>query len=326
MRLEAAERVRQIVRDLRIFSRSDGEDALQPVDLHRVIESTLRMASNEVRHRARLVKALGDIPPVQGSESRLGQVLLNLVVNAAQAIPVGQAADNEIRISTALEGADRVVVEIADTGVGIPADKLDKVFDPFFTTKPAGVGTGLGLAICHRIITELGGEITVSSIVGKGTTFRVILRRAASEAEIAPSLASLAPAQAAPSRRGRILIVDDEVSLCKTIERILSADQEVVAVTSARAALDVIAAGERFDVILSDVMMPEMTGMELFSTLAETAPDQANRMIFMTGGAFSPEAAKFLNRSGSFSIEKPFRPSAIRAAVQNALTRFGVAA
>lgn len=323
--LEAAERVRQIVRDLKIFSRSDSsDDALQPVDLHKVINSTLRMATNEVRHRAKLVKVLGEIPPVQGSELRLGQVLLNLVVNAAQAIPVGQAADNEIKITTFTEG-ERVVVEIADTGVGIPADKLDRVFDPFFTTKPAGVGTGLGLAICHRIIVELGGEIGVSSVVGKGTIFRVTLPRAV-EAAKAAEAAVAEKAEAKPARRGRVLVVDDEATLLKTIERILGQEQDVVAVTSARAALDVVGKGERFDVILSDVMMPEMTGMELFATLNELAPDQASRMIFMTGGAFSPEAAKFLNRMGNVSIEKPFRPSAIRAAVQEALQKRGAAA
>ena len=116
------------------------------------------MASNEIRHRARLTKALAPVPLVDGNQSRLGQVFLNLVVNAAQAMPVGQAADNEIRVSTSLDPRGMVIVEVADTGVGIPQDKLERVFDPFFTTKPAGIGTGLGLAICHRIIAELGGR------------------------------------------------------------------------------------------------------------------------------------------------------------------------
>ncbi len=324
--LEAAERVREIVRDLRIFARSDGDSAVAPVDAHKVIESAIRMATNEVRHRARLVRDFGAIPLVRGNESRLGQVFLNLIVNAAQAMPIGQGTDNEIRISTRLEAGDVVVIDVADTGLGIPEDKIDRVFDPFFTTKPAGVGTGLGLAICHRIIGELGGTITVKSTVGKGTTFTVTLKRADATAD-AP--AADTPALAAPPKRasrGRILVVDDEVSLCKTIERIISIDHDVVGVTSAKMALGVIGKGERFDVILSDVMMPEMTGMELFETLDREVPDQARRMIFMTGGAFAPEAAKFIAGRPYPAIEKPFRPSALREAVQTALSELGSAA
>jgi signal transduction histidine kinase len=112
------------------------------------------MASNEIRHRAQLVKKFGKVPMVQANESRLGQVFLNLIVNGAQAIPEGRAAANRVEVTTELNDAGRVVVSVRDSGGGIPADKLDRVFDPFFTTKPAGQGTGLGLAICHRIVTE----------------------------------------------------------------------------------------------------------------------------------------------------------------------------
>ncbi len=326
--LDAAERVRQIVRDLRIFARSDGGDVTQPVDLHKVIESTLRMASNEVRHRAQLVKAYGDIPLARGDESRLSQVLLNLIVNAAQAMPLGQVEGNEIRISTGLDEQARVYVDIADNGVGIPPDKLDKVFEPFFTTKAAGVGTGLGLAICHRIVSELGGTIGVTSEVGKGTVFRVTLQRSITDAvaAAAPVAASAPPPKPQGGKRGRVLVVDDEASLCKTIERILEAEHEVIATTSARRAISQIEAGERFDVILSDVMMPEMTGMELFATLNRSTPDQAQRMIFMTGGAFSSDAARFLESAPNSTIEKPFRPSVLRTAVRSAFERLGLAA
>jgi PAS domain S-box-containing protein len=176
--LVGVDRIRRIVADLKTFSRPDDE-RLGAVDIRRVLDSSVNMAANEVRHRARLIKEYGVVPFVRGSEARLGQVFLNLLVNAAQALPVGQASHNEIRLRT-LEGAGgRVIVEVSDTGPGIPDDVLRRIFDPFFTTKPVGEGTGLGLAICHAIVKALGGDISVDSVVGAGTRVRVALPAAA---------------------------------------------------------------------------------------------------------------------------------------------------
>jgi CheY-like chemotaxis protein len=280
------------------------------VDVERVLESSLRMASNEIRHRARLVKDFSAVPPADGNEARLGQVFLNLIVNAAQAIPEGRAAENEIRIATRLEGEDRIVTEISDTGAGIPPDVLPRIFDPFFTTKPVGLGTGLGLAICRRIVLGLGGDIQVESVPGK-TTFRVTLHRAAAPAEPARPVET----EARAAHRGRVLVVDDEPMLCSLINRILGDAHDVVIAASARQALESIAAGERFDIILSDLMMPDMTGMELHAALARSVPEQASRMVFMTGGAFSPEAEAFLGGVSDRVLEKPFKPAALRQLV-----------
>ncbi len=172
---ESVERIRDIVRDLRIFSRPDKEER-RPVDVHKLLDSSLRMAWGEIRHRARVTKQYGSVPLVDGNESRLGQVFLNLIVNAAQSIAEGRRDDNEIVLSTRLMDDGRVLVGVEDTGSGIPPEVMKKLFAPFVTTKPIGVGTGLGLSICRRIVTSLGGEITVSSDVGKGTVFRVCLR------------------------------------------------------------------------------------------------------------------------------------------------------
>src|SRR5690606_9186204 len=152
---EASARIRDIVRDLKIFSHTE-EDKTGPVDIQRVMESTLRMTWNEIRHRARLVRNYGNTPPAQASESRLGQVFMNLVVNAAHAIPEGHAEDNEIRISTFTDPTGSGVIEVADTGSGMPADVLAQIFTSFFTTKAIGVGTGLGLSICEGIVTGFG--------------------------------------------------------------------------------------------------------------------------------------------------------------------------
>ncbi|HMI91513.1 MAG TPA: PAS domain S-box protein, partial [Polyangiales bacterium] len=171
---EAAGRVRAIVRDLKMFSRTE-EERIGPVELTKVLDSAARMAWNEARHRARLVRDYQDLPPVIGSEARLGQVFLNLIINAAQAIPEGHADENEIRVSARVRSPKSVVVSVRDTGCGIPAHVLGRIFDPFFTTKPPAVGTGLGLSICHRIVSDISGRIEVDSRPGHGSEFRVTL-------------------------------------------------------------------------------------------------------------------------------------------------------
>jgi len=311
---EAADRIRLIVRDLKIFSRGD-EEKRGAVDIRRVLESSLRMAWNEIRHRAQLVKDYGNVPPVEGNEGRLGQVFLNLIVNAAQAMPEGRADQSEIRITTKQDDVGRVVVEVRDTGSGIPESVLSKIFDPFFTTKPIGVGTGLGLAICHRIVTAIGGQIVVESQVGKGTVIRTILPVALEDAsEVTPP-----PVALVSGRRGRILVVDDEPMLGIAVRRMLSGEHEVLAVTSAQDAIGRLSQGERFDVILCDLMMPEVTGMDLHAELLRIAPEQAEKVVFMTGGAFTSRAREFLDQVRNPRVEKPFDVGNLRALVHSLL-------
>jgi signal transduction histidine kinase len=274
----AADRVREIVRDLKIFSRGD-EDRHGPVDVEHVLESTVRMAWNELRHRAKLVKNFGKVPPVDAHESRLGQVFLNLIVNAAHAIPPGNYEANEIRLSTSVDLAGRVVVSIRDTGTGIPPEVRPRLFTPFFSTKPVGVGTGLGLAISHRIITQFGGTIWTR----------------------APAV-----------RRGNVLVIDDEESLAQAIRRFLSVEHNVTAVYRARDALDLLELGTRYDVILCDLMMPQITGMELHTEVLRIDSAQASRIVFLTGGAFAPSAREFLTTTTNRRIEKPFDLKEVR--------------
>lgn len=309
---EAAERMRLVVGDLRVFSHPGEERALGPVDITSVLESALRMASTEIRHRAQLRRDFAELPPVHGSEAQLSQIFLNLIVNAAQAIPEGRVSSNTITVATRRNSPEHVTVEIRDTGTGIPDDIVARIFDPFFTTKASGLGTGLGLAICHRLVTALGGEIAVHSTVGQGTVFTVSLRVAPPES----AKQAAAETDSASTSRLRILLVDDETRLRLTIRRMLDARHDVVDVGSAKEALELVSRGERFDVILCDLMMPEMTGMDLHAELGRLAPDQATRMAFVTGGAFSESVRSFLERVPNASIEKPFRSSAILAFVE----------
>jgi signal transduction histidine kinase/CheY-like chemotaxis protein len=307
---EGAARVRHVVRDLKTFSRGD-EERRGRTEVRPVLESSINMAFNEIRYRARLVKDYGTIPAVLANEARLGQVFLNLLINAAQAIPEGHVDRNEIRVVTRTDELGRAVVGVHDSGAGIPADHLTRIFDPFFTTKPPGVGTGLGLSICSNIVKSLGGDLFAESQVGKGSVFRVALPPAPTPAEEVPPV----PPPLA-GRRGRVLVVDDEPAIAEGISRLLRSEHDVVTLTSAREARDLIAGGERFDVIISDLMMPGMTGMELHAALLSLAPEQAERMVVLTGGAFTSSARQFLDAVPNLRVEKPMDAVNLRAIVR----------
>jgi signal transduction histidine kinase len=314
---EAVERIRDIVRDVRLFSRPEQQTS-GPVDVQRAIDSASRMAWNEIRHRALLVKDFCPTPPALADESRLGQVLLNLIVNAAQAMPEGHADRHELRVATRTGSDGRVVIEVADTGAGIAKQDLDRIFDPFFTTK-AGAGAGLGLSVSRGIVTQLGGSIEVESELGRGTMFRVQLPAARDDAADLRA----ASATSGESPRARVLVVDDEVALGRVIVRALEDDHDVEAVTSGREALSRIVSGERFDVILSDLMMPEMTGMELYERLSSVAPDQARRMAFLTGGAFTASARAFFAKVPNPKAEKPLQQKDLLALIARTLADEG---
>jgi PAS domain S-box-containing protein len=315
-----AVRVGQIVRDLRTFSRA-GESERTEVDVRRTLQSAVTLAQTEIRQRAQLSMELGPVPPVLASAHRLGQLFLNLLVNAAQAIPPGHPERNLVQATTALAPDGRIRVEITDTGAGIAPDVLPRIFDPFFTTRAIGKGTGLGLAIVHGIVTELGGEIMVRSEPNGGSIFTVLLpparRAAAPDAEPAvtptPGRAlTPVPAEAGPG--ADVLVIDDEPMVGRAITRMLVPHHRVTAVLGAAQALAALSSGN-FDAILCDLMMPDMTGMALHDKLKAEAPALAARMIFLTGGAFTREAAEFLDRVPNARLEKPFSPAQLRMAV-----------
>jgi PAS domain S-box-containing protein len=298
-----AERVASIVRELRTFSRADGETRRR-VNLAAVARSAIKIAGHEIRHRARVSTSFEAAPPVWANESRLEQVVLNLLINAAHAMPENRATSNEIRVQVRPDGDAGVVLEVSDNGEGIPQEILPRIFDPFFTTKPRGVGMGLGLSICHGIVMSLGGKITVHSTPNEGTTFRVALPGTDRDDPGAEAPASEAPAQAGP--RARILVIDDEIPIANTMRDLLGGTHDVTATTSARDALAAVEGGRDFDVIFCDLMMPGMSGIELYEELREERPALATRIVFMTGGAFTKRAAEFLAATENRRVEKPF--------------------
>ncbi|MFY0529860.1 ATP-binding protein [Archangium gephyra] len=319
--LHGADRVQTIVGDLKTFSR-ETQEPLRAVDVKKVLDRTLNLASGEIRHRAKLVKEYGDVPPVRGNDSRLGQVFLNLLVNAAQAIPSdGDADSHEIRVTTRLTAPGQVAVEVSDTGAGIAPELLGRIFDPFFTTKAPGVGTGLGLSICHNLIHAMGGELHVHSDLGRGTTFQVLLPSATTPVE--ESVPEPRPAVTAGGPRGRVLVIDDEPMLCSAVERILRPHHDVVYTTLAAEVLPRLEAGEHFDLILCDLMMPRMNGMDFHAALQRLRPDLTGRVIFLTGGAFTAQAKTFLERVPNRRVEKPFNARALLAVAREVITTPG---
>jgi two-component system, cell cycle sensor histidine kinase and response regulator CckA len=308
-----ADRVAQIVRGLKVFSRGDDERR-RALDLAPIADSALRLVANEIRHRARVVRDFKPAPLVEASETHLVQVFVNLVLNAAQSIPEGDAENNEVRVSVRPGGSGQVIAEVADTGAGMSAEVLGRVFDPFFTTRRVGDGVGLGLSICHGIVTSLGGHIEAKSEPGKGSLFRLTLPAARATAPVDK------PAGSVPHKRARILLVEDDPLVARAVQRILGDEHEVTSVTGGRAALHALAA-DAYDAILCDLMMPEMSGMELHAELSRTSPELIDRMAFLSGGAFTEAAREFLARVPNPQIEKPFDPKTLREAVRRLLRR-----
>jgi PAS domain S-box-containing protein len=310
-----AERVRLIVRDLHAFSRVE-ESAVARLDVARLLDSALSMLRSEIRNRARVEKKYGSVPPVDANEARLVQVFLNLIQNAAQAIPPGAATKNEIRLATRTSDDGEVVVEVRDTGGGISSENLVRIFDPFFSTKPVGVGTGLGLAISDKIVRSFGGRIEVETQLGVGSTFRVVLPPSGSVEAGAPSSRRSPPAPRASAPRRRVLVVDDEAEIGDSLKRLLGAAHDVVSATRGADALALLQGGT-FDVILCDLVMPEMTGMDVYRRLSSERPEIAERVVFMTGANIGGGLREFLAGVPNACIEKPFDRARVFSVVES---------
>jgi PAS domain S-box-containing protein len=340
---DGARRVRDIVAELRVFARADA--ARGPVDVARAMRSALSLAQSEIQHRARLVTRIVEVPAVRGSEGRLAQAFANVLVNAARAIPEGASQENEIRVEVRA-GEGEVVAEVADTGVGMTQEVRARIFEPFFTTRDIGEGSGLGLAVTHAIVTAMHGRIDVDSAPGAGSRFRITLpasreplpvrQEQAAPASVGPaprpvltpapaSGEGLAPGGAEPREvtgdRLRVLVVDDEALVARSLQRILSREHDVQTADRARTALDRIADGDRFDLVLCDLMMPDVSGMAFYDEVGILDPALRDRIVFVTGGAFTEAARAFLDRVSNLRLEKPVDPTVLRDTVRQFGTR-----
>ena len=313
--LEGAHRVRRIVHGIKLFARLDREVHVTDIDVNEVLESSLDMARNEIRHRATLVTDFADqLPPVKADKGRLGQVFINLLINAAQALPADSDAETEhtITVATVLDEDGYIMISIADTGAGIEPEKMSQIFEPFYTSKPIGEGTGLGLPIVHGIVSDAGGHIDVTSDVGKGTTFSVhlpIVSEAVEELEQTNEYATPKKDEV-----GRILIIDDEVLVAKSLARMLK-KADTTAVVGGQEALTLLREDANFDVLFCDLMMPGISGPKFYEVLEDEFPKLAGRVIFITGGVFSDVTQDFLDKSQARCLYKPFSLDSVREAI-----------
>jgi two-component system NtrC family sensor kinase len=311
--LEGTGRVRVIVQDLKSFARADDE-AQGMVDVHRVIQGSLRLVRNELHHRVRVTRSLEPVPPIRGNEARLGQVIVNLLVNALQAFPSERSAEhNSIRIATRSQG-EQVYIEVEDNGQGMTPEVQRRIFEPFYTTKPVGMGTGLGLSICNNLIQIMGGVIEVFSRPGWGSTFRLVLPAFQEKGEAAGS-APGAPLDRKPPRR-RLLLIDDEPAVGSAVRRLLRDLHEVHILQDAREALRLIAHGQSYDAILCDVMMQGMNGVQFLQALEQSSPELARRTGLMSGGVFNPHAREFIESRSIEFLQKPFERENLRKFVE----------
>jgi nitrogen-specific signal transduction histidine kinase/ActR/RegA family two-component response regulator len=302
--LGGAERIRRIVAELRAFGSSSERETRRAVDVNQLLEEALKVARGETRHRVRLERRYEPVPRVMADPTRLTQVCVNLIVNAAQAIPEDRVGGERaiVTLRTRPLSDDRLAIEISDTGIGIREEARERLFEPFFTTKARVGGTGLGLFVSLGIVTSLGGIIEVDSRVGEGTTVRVILP-AWQGAE--PEQDEVMSSSIRTLKNRRLLVVDDDVLVARTLARQLSG-HHVEVVSSGQEALERLSTGEsHFDLVLCDLMMPDMTGMEVYEAVEERCPELAERFVFISGGGVTERSRKFLEAHADRVLPKP---------------------
>ncbi len=315
-------RIATIVGSMKTLSRKDDHPTPVPVDLRRAIALAERIVSNEVRQWARLRV---DVPPglfVLSNETRLMQVFINLIMNAVHAIQTGVPARNAIRVAVERQEPDAITVIVRDTGSGMSAGTLERAFTPFFTTKPAGMGTGLGLSVTRTIVEGSGGSIAIESELGAGTTVRLRLPSAAGVSIAAPAPASPPRASApTPSASGSVLIVDDEPLVANALCRLLrSRGYDAESAPDGRSGVQLALSG-RFDAIVCDLMMPGFSGVDLHDELASERPDLLQRLLFLSGGAFSPREQAFVEAGRRTVLAKPWSADGILSAVAAVVAR-----
>ncbi len=309
---QGADRVRGVVRGLQLFSTPRTGVAREAVEVRAELGAALDLTRNAISQRARLTVDVGAaLPRVTAVPGELGQAFVNLLMNAAEAIPEGAAASHEVRVVARAVGG-RVVVDVQDTGAGIRPEHLPRIFEPYYERSPSP--PGLGLAVCHAVVTAAGGTLEVQSAPERGSIFRVTLPAAAPAGPIAKT--TVAPP------RGRVLVLDDDPLVGRSMARLLQAAHEVTVLASPAEALARVERGERWDAVLCDLMMPELSGMDVEERLARTAPDVVPRIVYLTGGAFTDRARKFLADGRPF-LEKPVDAQALRDRVAELVRRAG---
>lgn len=299
------ERIADITRDLRSFTRPASEET-GSVDVRAVVDSVLKLVKKEMEARARLEVTLGATVPVEGNSARLAQVVLNLLVNAMQAVTGDRPDEDDLWIRTGTEG-DTVFIEVADSGPGVPREDRERIFEPFVTTKEVGQGTGLGLFVCRNIVRDFSGKVTVGDRPGGGALFRVELP-ALPAADGSRGKASPEAPAGGKVASALILIVDDEPQVADMLaHQLVSAGYRARVESDAGRVLEMLTGEpESVDLVFCDLIMKKMSGMDFADALSVRAPAQLSKVVFMTGGAFTPRSRAFREGHASQCVDKPF--------------------
>ncbi len=304
--LTGINRIVALVRDLQAHT-NNAVRTVTTADINALCRSTCSLASRHLTHRARLRFDLSPVPILDLDPGRLGQVLMNLVVNASQAVGEGNT-ENEVCVATQYRDG-WLEVNVSDTGVGIAPEDRTRIFEPFFTTKPAEKGTGLGLSICRDLVEAMGGSITVTSGPVRGSVFSVRVpaqRASAPQPTESPIL---------KSTRKRVLLVDDDRHILRPLTRALSPFHDVTPAGGGHEALRKVARQE-FDVVICDLVMPEMDGVQLIEELCKRHPEYTSRVVVLSGGATTVRTATFLEESGIPQLSKPTSVYQLRAMIE----------
>ncbi|HEY7955101.1 MAG TPA: ATP-binding protein [Polyangia bacterium] len=301
--ISAANRIHSIVKTLNVFSRKTDITPV-PTDLNEDVRTVLRLIGKEVRFHAGFDVALeAGMPRVLAPPNSITQIVTNLVVNALQALESSATTAPQMTISTAFD-EDHVMLEVIDNGPGMTPEVMARIFDPFFTTKSVGRGTGLGLSITRQLVQRMGGEIFVESAPGEGARFTVVLERTAALGQpTSPDLRVLPGTD-----RLRVLILDDDELILRSMERSLSAHFECMSLPSAQVALERLRFDHDFDVVITDVVMPEMNGIEFYGALQTSHPELAHRTLFISGGITSEALHERVTGTGRPCLAKPVDP------------------
>ncbi len=318
----AAERCAKIVKTFLAMARQQPT-RMEKTDLQSVITTAVDVAGYGKQRDGTVVAARFDeaLPELIADADQITQVIINLIINADHAMNAAGVGDS-IEVVTSLDGSGRSVeITVSDNGPGIPANMRPRVFEPFFTTKDVGDGTGIGLALCHRIIHSHGGRIWLDDNYNEGARFCIRLPLGDASLDTSGHKQELSP----EPRPNRVLVVDDEPEVAELIAEILGKDGFDVDVARSGAEALIHLTKASYDVVLSDLNMPEMDGAGLFDALSRDFPELVARTGFITGDTMGVASQRMLRVSRRPFMEKPVTPSELRRLVQELLEQEKVA-
>lgn len=301
-------RISALMNTLRVFG-SDQSAPYVPTRVNKVVEEAVALVGNVLRHKAILTLELGNVGEVMGNPSQLMEVVTNLLTNAGQALDP-QAPRHFIRVTT-FSRHNRAVIEVSDTGAGIPDDLRARIFEPFFTTRPLEEASGLGLAVALQITTQHKGTLAVESS-SLGSRFRVCLPQHVVAYKASSTVTSWRPGQCG----NRVLVIDDEPMLLRVIKRMLRKTVAIEVANGGQEAIVRLKEVGAFDLVLCDLTMPGVNGHQVYEWIEQNLPEMVPRTHFLSGGAFTKESAAFLRDRNIKVVGKPVESSTLIALVK----------